>query len=179
MASLGNPAPLGLLAFGTTTNLLMYVEMGWCEVSFEEQIFGVAFFYGGLAQLIVGIMELFKGNSFAFAAFGTYGAYWMAKVVTTGFWICTLHKNPCLVIVFGLLAVTFYLLALASAGVIAASTAGVFGFITGLSAWRAYTAFAELINEEYGGHILPGLKPLCGAPSKGKGGGMTTSSVSA
>jgi len=100
----------------------------------------------------------------------------------------------------GLLAVTFYLLALASAGVIAASTAGVFGFITGLSAWRAsrgprrhpptasspaapacrYTAFAELINEEYGGHILPGLKPLCGAPaSKGKGGGMTTSSVSA
>lgn len=130
MASLGNPAPLGLLAFGTTTNLLMYVEMGWCEVapvenstvsalraaaqshpasiclchelnaagtrpqsvcvtnlnavprqvSFEEQIFGVAFFYGGLAQLIVGIMELFKGNSFAFAAFGTYGAYWMAKV---------------------------------------------------------------------------------------------------
>ena len=50
------------------------------QVSFEEQIFGVAFFYGGLAQLIVGIMELFKGNSFAFAAFGTYGAYWMAKV---------------------------------------------------------------------------------------------------
>ena len=35
------------------------------QVSFEEQIFGVAFFYGGLAQLIVGIMELFKGNSMA------------------------------------------------------------------------------------------------------------------
>ena len=51
---------------------------------------------------------------------------------------------------------------------------------TGTTAACRYTAFAELINEEYGGHILPGLKPLCGAPaSKGKGGGMTTSSVSA
>lgn len=33
--SLGNPAPLGLLAFGMTTMNLMYVEMGWAETDFE------------------------------------------------------------------------------------------------------------------------------------------------
>lgn len=32
---LGNPAPLGLLAFGMTTLNLMYVELGWCENDFE------------------------------------------------------------------------------------------------------------------------------------------------
>jgi succinate-acetate transporter protein len=33
-------------------------------------------FYGGLAQIIAGIMEFKKGNTFAFIAFISYGFFW-------------------------------------------------------------------------------------------------------
>ena len=64
MVTIGNPAPLGLLAFGTTTALLMYVDMGWIEEDAEAMIYGYAFYYGGLAQLLVAIFELLKGARF-------------------------------------------------------------------------------------------------------------------
>ena len=68
--AIGNPAPLGLLAFGMTTMLLMYVDMGWVEDEFQEMVIGYAFFYGGLCQLLVGIFELFRGSTFPFAVSG-------------------------------------------------------------------------------------------------------------
>ena len=74
---IGNPAPLGLLAFGMTTMLLMYVDMGLVESEFEEMVIGYAFFYGGVCQLLVGIFELFKGATLPFAVFGSYGAFWL------------------------------------------------------------------------------------------------------
>lgn len=37
---LGNPAPLGLFAFGMTTAMLMYVDMGWVEHEFEQTVCG-------------------------------------------------------------------------------------------------------------------------------------------
>ena len=60
----------------------------------------------------------------------------------------------------GLLCVTFFMLA-ASVGSGSSTVkvvAGSFGFCTAVAAW--YTAMAEIINEEWGRHVLPGLKPL-------------------
>ncbi|KAL3923240.1 MAG: hypothetical protein SGARI_006261 [Bacillariaceae sp.] len=74
--------------------------------------------------------------------------------------IITWRKNVCLIVVFALLASTFYLLAAAtstqSLGVKRA--AGSVGFLTALSA--LYTGIAELINDEWGSHVLPGLRPM-------------------
>jgi succinate-acetate transporter protein len=187
---IGNPAPLGLLAFGMTTMLLMYVDMGLVETEFEEMVIGYAFFYGGVCQLLVGIFELFKGATLPFAVFGSYGAFWLGwafvklnneaiginftgdytggkvayyvqwGVLTFCFWIVSFRKNMCLVVVLGLLWVTFFMLA-ASVGTGSNTVkvvAGSFGFCTAVAAW--YTAMAEIINEEWGRHVLPGLKPL-------------------
>jgi succinate-acetate transporter protein len=188
---LGNPAPLGLLAFGMTTAMLMYVEMGWVEVEFEQYVFGYAMFLGGTCQMIVSIFELIKGSSFSFAVFGCYGAFWLGWAIVFGeshrttstfdasaypdgktawfvqwgvlsacFWFITLRKNMCLIIVFSLLVPTFFLLAAATGTGNAniKKAAGYIGFATAIAAW--YTAIAELVNEEFGKPILPGLTPI-------------------
>jgi len=190
--SLGNPAPLGLLAFGMTTAMLMFVETGWPEPAFAEMVSGYAVFMGGLLQIIVAIFELQKGSSFSFAVFGSYGAFWLGwalvfiqgksdtsgyvgsgdydtghtlwfiqwGVLTLCFWVITWRKNICLIVIFALLAVTFFLLAAATATEIEEikKAAGYFGFFTAAGAW--YTGVAELVNEEYGSHVLPGLRPM-------------------
>jgi len=72
---LGNPAAVGLAGFGCTTLLLQFHNLGWCGTG---TILWAALFFGGLAQLIAGLMEFATGNNFGFAAFSTYGAFWMA-----------------------------------------------------------------------------------------------------
>jgi len=186
--TIGNPAPLGLLCFGMTTLLLMYIDMGWVEHDFEIQIYGTAVFLGGVGQIIVAIFEIIKGSSFSFAVFGCYGAFWLGwaavllersrntsdfgeavypkgstaffaqwGVLSSCFWIIARRKNICLNIVFALLSSTFYLLSITvatgSEGV--KKAAGAVGFCTAVGAF--YTGVAELVNEEYGKEILPGL----------------------
>ena len=70
-----NPAPLGLLAFGLTTVLLNMHNAGWFTLG--AMILGMGIFYGGLAQIIAGIMEWQKGNTFGTTAFVSYGFFWL------------------------------------------------------------------------------------------------------
>ena len=70
-----NPAPLGLLAFGMTTVLLNIHNAGFYGLN--SMIVGMGIFYGGLAQVIVGIMEWKKGNTFGTLAFCSYGLFWL------------------------------------------------------------------------------------------------------
>ncbi len=72
---LGNPAVVGLAGFGTTTLLLQLHNLG---LSGAGVVLFTALFFGGMAQLIAGIKEYGTGNNFGFAAFTTYGAFWMA-----------------------------------------------------------------------------------------------------
>jgi uncharacterized protein len=189
---LGNPAPLGLLAFGVTTAMLMYVDAGWVENEFEQWVASYALYYGGICQLLVGIFELLKGSSFSFAVFGSYGAFWLGwgtmiiKIhdPNSGFvstkeyangkatWLLTFgilslcffsivrRKNLCLIVTFGMLVQTFFLLAAATyaGSETLKNVAGYFGLITAAAAF--YTGIAELVNEEYGRMVLPGLSPL-------------------
>ena len=73
--SLANPAAVGLGAFGATTLLLQFHNLGFVGTG---AVMWMAFFFGGLAQLIAGFQEFKTGNSFGFAAFTTYGAFWIA-----------------------------------------------------------------------------------------------------
>jgi succinate-acetate transporter protein len=71
-----NPAPLGLMGFGMTTILLNIHNMGFAPVN--SAIIAMGIFYGGLAQVVAGIMEFRKGNSFGATAFTSYGFFWMS-----------------------------------------------------------------------------------------------------
>jgi succinate-acetate transporter protein len=64
-----NPAPLGLCAFGMTTLLLSIHNAGVTGLS--SPIVAMPLFYGGLAQLIVGLMEWKKNNTFGMVTLGS------------------------------------------------------------------------------------------------------------
>lgn len=186
-SGIANPAPLGLLCFGMTTIFLMFVTTGWSHINFEyNTVILYACFYGGFGQMVAGVFELIKGNTFAGTAFFTYGAFWMAtftsallqlqKVVapeaypvgrtlyfvafgcfTFLMFIPTLRKNMCLMVVFGSLAVTFWLLAGGVWSKPCNTAAGYVGFFCGMSA--IYTAFAEIYFESLGLN-MPGLRAV-------------------
>ena len=76
---LANPVPLGLLSFGMTTVLLNLHNAGF--YSLNSMILAMGLAYGGLAQVIVGVMEFRKGNTFGTVAFSSYGLFWWSLVL--------------------------------------------------------------------------------------------------
>src|SRR3984885_8865514 len=76
--STANPAPLGLCAFGMTTVLLNLHNAGFFEMN--SMILAMGIFYGGLAQVIAGIIEARKNNIFGLLAFTSYGFFWLSLV---------------------------------------------------------------------------------------------------
>lgn len=179
--STANPAPLGLLGFGMTTVLLNMHNAGWFELS--GMILAMGIFYGGIAQIIAGVMEWKKNNTFGTTAFTSYGLFWLTLVgllvmpkmgladpaskpamaaylfmwglFTLVMFIGTLKLNRALQFVFGSLTLLFFLLALGDYTLNPEITliAGYEGIICGASA--IYTALAQVLNEVYKRKILP------------------------
>ncbi|MCL2149398.1 MAG: acetate uptake transporter [Dehalococcoidia bacterium] len=176
-----NPAPLGLMGFGMTTVLLNIHNAGFFPLN--AMILGMGIFYGGIAQIIAGILESKKNNTFGTTAFASYGLFWLSLVAiwvipsfgwtatassgamatylfmwglfTLLMFIGTLKLNRALQVVFGSLAILFFLLSLGNATGIETLTriAGYEGIFCGLSA--IYTAIAQVLNEVYGKVIWP------------------------
>src|SRR5438105_744457 len=73
-----NPAPLGLFGFGMTTVLLNIHNAGFYELN--SMILAMGICYGGLAQIIAGILESKKNNTFGMTAFISYGFFWLSLV---------------------------------------------------------------------------------------------------
>lgn len=178
----GNPAPLGLLGFGMTTVLLNFHNAGFFELN--AMILAMGICYGGIAQVIAGMMEWRKGNTFATTAFISYGLFWLSLVAlivltklgwgaasdntamaaylamwglfTAVMFIGTLRLNRALQIVFGTLTILFFLLAY---GDFAAASPG-FKHFTGYEGIvcgfsAIYTGLAQVLNELFGKVILP------------------------
>lgn len=76
---LANPAPLGLMGFGMTTILLNLHNAGFYPL--DSMILAMGLAYGGLAQVIAGIMEYKRGNTFGTVAFSSYGLFWWSLVI--------------------------------------------------------------------------------------------------
>ena len=176
-----NPAPLGLMGFGMTTVLLNLHNIGLFPLNAMNLAMGIA--YGGLAQIIAGIIEFKKGNTFGATAFSSYGLFWISKVLliifdklgfvtttdnlaiaaylfiwgifTLGLFFGTLKVSRALQFVFLSLVILFSLLAIGNASLnqTIIRIAGVEGVICGLSAM--YLSFAEIINEMHGREVLP------------------------
>lgn len=75
--NLANPGPVGLCGFALTTWLLSLINGGF----FTAQegvglVLSMALAFGGIAQVIAGMFEFKKGNTFGFTAFISYGAFW-------------------------------------------------------------------------------------------------------
>jgi succinate-acetate transporter protein len=176
-----NPAPLGLLAFGLTTVLLNLHNAGIFEMN--SMILAMGIFYGGIAQIIAGIMESKKNNTFGFVAFVSYGSFWLTLVAlivipkfgwvpaasasamiaylimwgifTSLLFIGTLRTTRALQFVFATLAILFFLLAYGESetGASIKTFTGYEGIVCGASA--IYTGIGALLNEIYGKTILP------------------------
>lgn len=172
--TIANPAPLGLLGFGMTTCLLNIHNAGFIPLSIV--IVAMGFALGGAAQIIAGIMEFIKGNTFGATAFTSYGFFWWSLIIiwikpfksieaadekSMGFYLLlwgiftlfmfigTLKHNVISQIVFGTLTILFFLLAAANfTGSHTIHTiAGFVGIVCGASA--IYSSMAQILKEEF------------------------------
>lgn len=176
-----NPAPLGLMGFGMTTILLNIHNAGFFEL--DAMILAMGIFYGGLAQVVAGIMEFKKNNTFGTTAFTSYGFFWLSLaalnilplmgfgeaagslsmaaylfmwgVFTLLMFIGTLRISRALQVVFGSLTVLFFLLAVGNytGSSLFLMIAGYEGILCGFSA--IYAAMAQVLNELYGRSVMP------------------------
>jgi succinate-acetate transporter protein len=176
-----NPAPLGLFAFGLTTVLLNLHNAGFFPL--DSMILAMGIFYGGAAQVIVGIMEWKKKNTFGTVAFTSYGLFWLTLVgliiipvfgwapkptetsmiaflvlwgiFSTLLFIGTFALNRALQVVFFLVLVLFFMLAYGDYTGNAGFKilTGCEGILTGVAA--IYTGVAQVWNEMFGKTVLP------------------------
>ena len=70
-------APLGLAAFGLTTIMLSSANAGLWHGAGAGAAIPTALFYGGLTQLLAGMWEFMRGNTFGATAFSSFGAFWL------------------------------------------------------------------------------------------------------
>jgi len=170
-----NAGALGLMAFGMTTILLNLHNAGLFGMG--SVIFAMGIFYGGIAQVIVGILEWKKSNTFGMAAFVSYGFFWIILVMillmpTLGWtpafdkmsfvafltlwgifslvmFVITLRLSKALQVVFGSVVILFFMLAIGNylGSQLILTFAGIEGIICGATA--LYTGLGEVMNEVY------------------------------
>jgi succinate-acetate transporter protein len=181
MDNTANPAPLGLCAFGMTTILLSLHNAG--VTGLTSPIIAMAIFYGGLAQLIVGIMEWKKNNTFGMLTFGSFGLFWISfasllilpllglatkpqpidlaaflsvwGLLIVGLFICSLkmHRLLQITLAFVILLVVFLVAAQLTGNPMVLNIGGITGIIAGGLA--LYMGVGQVINECFGSKILP------------------------
>lgn len=90
-----NPAPLGLSAFALTTFVLSLINTEAKGVSIPNIVVGLAYFYGGAAQVVAGMFEIAVGNTFGGVALGSYGGFWgsWAAIHTPSFGIISAYED--------------------------------------------------------------------------------------
>jgi len=160
-AKIANPGPLGLAGFGLTTVVLSAINAGLLPHEALPVVVPLAFAYGGVAQLIAGVLEFKVGNTFGMVAFTSYGLFWWwfallqwtvgagwlkappaiaggtVLLMWGGFtfllWIVTFRSNKAVWSIFLLLWITFFLLAWGDFGYsIGTLTCGTIGGYFGL-----------------------------------------------
>ena len=182
-----DPGPLGLAAFALTTFVLSMFNAKLLGAGGEPVVFGLAFAYGGLAQLLAGMWEFRTGNTFGAVAFTSYGAFWLSfwafvqfyeekipkadaghavglfliawGIFTLYMFVASLRTTAAIATVFALLAATFFILGIGNSGAHEniVKIGGYVGLATAAAAW--YASFAGVTNATFKRTVLP-VKPL-------------------
>jgi succinate-acetate transporter protein len=183
-AGIADPGPLGLAAFALTTFVLSVSNAGWLPASVGAAFLGLALFYGGIIQVLAGMWEFAKGNTFGALAFASYGGFWLSlwyfvahtdltaaapedakkalgyfllgwTIFTLYMFVCTLRLNGMLIAVFGVLTLTFVALTL-GALMNNPDIHKVGGYLGVVTAALAwYGSFAGVINASWKRVVLP------------------------
>lgn len=179
-----NPAALGLICFGLTTVMLSLVNAGLVVGGAMAVVLPLAFIYGGLMQIVAGILEAKAGNTFGMTAFISYGAFWVwfalllwlggmksldlsqagggidVALLLWGFftlymWISTFKLNKALWWIFLTLWITYFLLGIG--GLASIKILSLVGGWIGLlcGVIAMYTSFAIVTNSTFGRTVLP------------------------
>lgn len=183
-AAMANPAALGLAGFAVANLLLNVINVGWLPQSAMPAVLPLAFFAGGIAQLIAAVGEFRRGSTFGTTAFGSYGVFWLslwgflefqvdkfpseaaAHQALGVFLMCWLIWTVFVWIASFRVSVVLNLLFLDLIGVFACQSAG---FVSGsttlvhaggyfgimLSVIGFYGAVETVINETFGRTVLP------------------------
>ena len=188
-SAFANPAPLGLIGVGLTTVILSLINAGVLPKGGEPVVLPLAFAFGGLIQMMAGLMEFRTGNTFGTVVFLSYGAFWwwFALLVLLGghgvldlslagstiavtligwgvftlcMWIATFRLSKALFLVFLTLWITFFLLGFGD--LLSAPGLSRAGGWMGLvcGLLAMYTSFAIVVNSTFCKTVLP-----LGAPS--------------
>jgi succinate-acetate transporter protein len=183
---IANPGPLGLLGFGLTTCVLSAINAGLLPAEAGAVVVPLAFAYGGVAQIIAGVLEFKVGNTFGMVAFTSYGLFWwwfallkwtigagwlkappasavavtllMWGVLTFLLWIVSFRLNKAVFSIFLLLWITFFLLAAGDFGYGTGKIGGYLGLLTGIDAMLV--AFLEVLNAVAGKVVVPLGDPI-------------------
>jgi succinate-acetate transporter protein len=172
-----NPGALGLACFGFTTILLQVHNIGLID-GILPIVYG--FFWGGAAQVIAGLIDGRRKDSFGMTAFISFGFFWIG--LSFGFllqwlglvtlegpgmaWLCicwglftaymtlaTFRISIAHILIFSTLVVLFTLLALHFYDLLPAYIAGIEGLVCGGIA--VYTSAAVMLHEKYERWVLP------------------------
>lgn len=180
---IADPGAWAVTAFATTSFMLGMYNAGLLPAAGAAVVVPVAFFFGGLIQIIVGILEVMRGNVFGAVVFGTYGPFWvifaaletwyaakipaadaksalalflaMFAVITFYFVIASLRTDAVLVAVFALIFAGLVLLALGN-GLPNTTLTKAGGWVTlafAVLAW--YHAAGDVIAHTFGKKLLP------------------------
>ena len=179
---IADPGPLGLGAFAMTTFVLSVFNAGLLDAKLEAVVLPLALFYGGACQLLAGMWEFRKGNTFGALAFSSFGAFWLAyfflaryvaaglgpdahkavglfllawTIFTAYMLVASLRVSLAVVVVFALLTLTFLALTNGAFGDKTGITrlGGWLGLLTALAAW--YASFAGVTNATWRRDVLP------------------------
>lgn len=181
--AIADPGALGTAAFALTTFVLSTFNAGILPLNLEPVVFGLALFYGGLVQLVAGVIEFFKNSTFGAVVFCSYGGFWMSfwyyatfvspglpadtKHLATGIFllgwtiftiyplIASFKVHKMMVVTFTLLLITFILLTVGNMtnNHGIVNAGGYLGLATAFSAW--YMSAASVISSTFGREVLP------------------------
>ena len=178
-----DPGHWAVFAFATTSFALGWVNSNFIGAAALGVVLPLALIYGGLVQLLVAVLEVFRKNTFGMCVFGTYGPFWiiyalfvhtyastvtkseagvtvalflaMFAVMTFFFVIASFGTDWVLVAVFTLIDVALILLAI-GAGEANATLTHIGGYVTiafAVLAW--YHALGGLAECAFGRSVLP------------------------
>jgi succinate-acetate transporter protein len=181
---IADPGPLGVAAFAMTTFVLSLFNANLVgNPKLEAVVLPLALIYGGFAQLLAGMWEFKKNNTFGAVAFTSYGAFWISfvgyvkyiaptlppadahtatgifllswTIFTAYMFLASIKTNAILTAIFGALLVAFTCLTVGAFNINASLThaGGWFGLVTAALAW--YLSAAVVTNSTWGRTVLP------------------------